>query len=161
VTLRPTTWRLLVALAAVAAALGWATARLIDAFADRSISVPITMPVVMALLALATALWARGTRARLAGRPGTRPMDPIVAARSAALAMAASRAGALVAGFYSGVLVELVPRFDIPGVRERGVVAIATVVMAVLLAAAGLWLERICRLPDDRPPSAADEDESV
>ncbi len=160
-TLRPTTWRLLVGIAAVAAALGWATARLVDAFADRSLSVPITMPVVMALLALTTALWARGTRARLAGRPGTRPMDPIVAARSAALAMAASRAGALVAGFYAGVLVELVPRFEIPGVRERGVIAIATVVMAVLLALAGLWLERICRLPDDQAPSVSDDPESV
>ena len=160
-SLRPTTWRLLVAIAAIAAALGWATARLVDAFADRSLSVPITMPVVMALLALTTALWARGTRARLAGRPGTKPMDPIVAARSAALAMAASRAGALVAGFYAGVLVDLVPRFDVPGVRERGVIAIATVVMAVLLALAGLWLERICRLPDYQAPSASDEDESV
>ncbi len=160
-SLRPTTWKLLLAIAAIAAALGWATARLVDAFADRSLSVPITMPVVMALLALTTALWARGTRARLAGRPGTKPMDPIVAARSAALAMAASRAGALVAGFYAGVLVDLVPRFDVPGVRERGVIAIATVVMAVLLALAGLWLERICRLPDDQAPSASDEDESV
>jgi len=147
-----------VAIAAIAAALGWATARLVDAFADRSLSVPITMPVVMALLALTTALWARGTRARLAGRPGTKPMDPIVAARSAALAMAASRAGALVAGFYAGVLVDLVPRFDVPGVRERGVIAIATVVMAVLLALAGLWLERICRIPpsdDDGADPAA------
>ncbi|MFN8148746.1 MAG: DUF3180 domain-containing protein [Candidatus Nanopelagicales bacterium] len=160
-TIRPTSWKLLVALAALAAALGWATAHLVDAFADRSISVPITMPVVMALLALATALWARGTRARLAGRPGTRPMEPLVAARSAALGLAASRAGALVAGFYAGVLVELVPRFDVPGVRERGIIAIATVVMAVLLALAGLWLERVCRLPEDRTPDEDDDDLSV
>jgi len=33
--------------------------------------------------------------------------------------------------------------------------------MAVLLALAGLWLERICRLPDDQAPSASDEEESV
>jgi hypothetical protein len=161
VSLRPTTWRLLVALAAIAAALGWAANRLVDAFAERSLSVPITMPVAMALLALTTALWARGTRARLSGKPGTRPMDPLVAARSAALAMAASRVGAIVAGFYAGVLVDLVPRFDVPGVRERGVVAIATVVMAVLLALAGLWLERICRLPDDPAPSEDDETSNV
>lgn len=160
-SLRPTTWRLLVALAAIAAAIGWAANRLFDAFADRSLSVPITMPLVMAVLALATALWARGTRARLAGRPGTKPMDPLVAARSAALAMAASRVGAIVAGFYAGVLIDLLPRFDVPGVRERGVIAIATVVMAVLLVLAGLWLERICRLPDDQAPSASDDDESV
>lgn len=156
-SLRPTTWRLLVALAAIAAALGWAANRLVEAFAERSLSVPITMPVVMALLALTTALWARGTRARLAGRPGTRPMEPIVAARSAALAMAASRVGAIVAGFYAGVLIDLVPRFDVPGVRERGTIAIATVVMAVLLALAGLWLERICRLPEEPPPSEDDD----
>lgn len=158
--LRPTRPRLLVALAAISAALGWATARLVDAFAERSLSVPITMPVVMALLALATALWARGTRARLAGRPGTRPMDPIVAARSAALAMAASRAGAIVAGFYVGAAIALAPGWDVAGVRERVITALVTVVMAVLLAVAGLWLEHICRLPDE-PPPADDDDGSV
>ena len=159
--LRPTGPRLLVALAALAAAVGWAVARLVDAFAERSLSVPITMPVVMALLALATALWARGTRARLAHRPGTKPMEPIVAARTAALAMAASRAGAIVAGFYVGVAIELSGGWDVPGVRERVIIAAVTVVMAVLLAAAGLWLECICRLPDEPPPADDDAVRSI
>ncbi|HET7900897.1 MAG TPA: DUF3180 domain-containing protein [Candidatus Nanopelagicales bacterium] len=159
--LRPTRPWLLVALAALAAAVGFAASQLVSAFTDRSLSVPFTMPVVMALLALATALWARGTRARLARRPGTRPMEPIVAARSAALAMAASRVGAVVAGFYVGVALDLLSGWDVPGVRERVITAAVTVVMGVLLVLAGLWLERICRLPDDPLPPEDDEDPTV
>jgi hypothetical protein len=149
VKLRPTRPRLLAGLAVLAAAVGWGIAQLVDTFADRSISVPITMPVVMGLLALALVLWARGTRNRLSARPGTRPIDPIVAARSAALAMAASRTGALVAGFYVGVAFALAPGWEAGSVRGRVVTAVVTVAAAVLVVLAALMLERICRLPDD------------
>jgi hypothetical protein len=145
----PTRPRLLVALVVVAAAVGWGVVTLVDAFADSSLPVPWTAPVVMVVLAVALALWARGTRARLAGRPGTTPMDPLVAARSAALAMAASRTGALVAGFYAGVAVALVPSWEVAYVRERVVISILTVVGAGLVVAAALWLEHVCRVPPD------------
>jgi len=145
----PTRIRLLLALAAVAAAVGWGLARLVDAYAGRSLPVPWTAPVAMAVLAVTVALWARGTRDRLARKPGTKPLEPLVAARSAALAMAASRTGALVAGFYAGVAAELVPAWDVPYVRERILVSLLTVLGGVLVAAAALWLERVCRLPPD------------
>lgn len=160
-SMRPTSWRSLVALAVLAAAVGWAATRLVDHFADRTIPVPVTMPVVMTVLALALALWARGTKARLAGRSGTRPLDPIVAARSAALAMAASRTGALVCGFYAGVVLALLPDWGYESARQRGVVAIAASVTALLVVAAGLWLERVCRLPDDPAPADDYDDGSV
>jgi hypothetical protein len=149
--MRPTRPRLLVALVVLSAAVGWGAARLVDAYADRSLSVPWTAALVMFLLALALALWARGTRARLAGRPGTKPMDPLVAARSAALAMAASRTGAIVAGFYSGVAIGLAPGWAVAYVRERIIIAVVTVLLAGLVVAAGLWLERVCRVPPDAP----------
>lgn len=152
--MRPTRARLLVALGVVAAAVGWAVTTLVDAFADRTLPVPWTAAVVMLVLAVALALWARGTRARLAGRPGTTPMDPLVAARSAALAMAASRTGALVAGFYAGVAVALAPSWDVGTVRGRIVVAALTVVGAGLVVAAALWLEHVCRVP----PGPSDDD---
>jgi hypothetical protein len=161
VNLRPTRPRLLVALAVLAGAVGWAVARLVDTFANRTLPVPWTAPVVMAVLALTLALWARGTRARLAHKPGTKPMDPLVAARSAALAMAASRTGAIVAGFYTGVAISLAPGWDVAGVRDRTLVAVVTVGMAVLVILAGLWLERVCRLPDDQVPRSDDDDENV
>ena len=158
-TMQPTRLRLLVALAVLAGAVGWAAAKLVDAYANRTLPVPWTMAVAMAMLALALALWARGTKARLSGREGTKPMDPIVAARTAALALAGSRTGALVAGFYLGVGIALVPDWSVPSVRDRIVVALVTVGFAVLVVAAAIWLERICRIPpDDAPRDASDDD---
>jgi hypothetical protein len=156
----PTRPRTLVTLAVLAAAVGWAAVRVVDALADRSLSVPWTMPVAMLLLAIALALWARGTRNRLAGKPGTTPMDPILAARSAALAMAASRVGALVVGFYTGVGIALVPGWAIPGIRERVITAGLTVAAALLVVLAALWLERVCRIKDDEAPRSDDDDDS-
>jgi hypothetical protein len=145
----PTRARLLVAILVISAAVGWGAATLVDAYADRSLPVPWTAALVMFLLALALALWARGTRARLAHAPGTKPMDPLVAARSAALAMAASRTGAIVAGFYAGAAIAFAPSWDVSAARERIVIALVTVVGAGLVVAAALWLERVCRVPPD------------
>jgi len=145
----PTRPRLLAALVVLSAAVGWGVVRLVDAYLDRSLPVPWTAALVMLVLAIALALWARGTRARLAGRPGTKPMDPLVAARSAALAMAASRTGAIVAGFYAGVTVGLLPGWSVAYVRDRVVVSAVTVLTASLVVAAALWLERVCRVPPD------------
>lgn len=145
----PTRLRLLVVVALVAGVLGWAVTTLVDAYAGRSLPVPWTAPVVMALLALALVLWARGTRARLARRPGTRPMEPLVAARTAALAMAGSRVGAAVAGFYLGVALALSGSWSVAYVRELILLSLATSLASVGVVAASLWLERILRLPPD------------
>jgi uncharacterized membrane protein YoaK (UPF0700 family) len=160
-TMEPTRWRLLLALAVLAAAVGWAAVKLVDAYANRTLPVPWTMAVAMAMLALALALWARGTRARLSGRTGTKPMDPIVAARTAALALAGSRTGALVAGFYVGVGVALVPDWSVSTVRDRIITSLVTVVCAVLVILAALWLERICRIPPDDDPRDASEPDTL
>lgn len=145
----PTRLRLLVAVAVVSAAVGWAVARLVDAWGSTSLAVPWTAPAVLVVLALAIGLWARGTRDRLAHKPGTRPMEPIVAARSAALAMAASRAGAVVAGFYVGVGVSFIPMWSVAYARERILISGIAAASAVLVVLAALWLERVCRLPPD------------
>jgi 4-amino-4-deoxy-L-arabinose transferase-like glycosyltransferase len=150
----PTRPRLLVALVALAAVVGWGITRLWDAFANRSLPVPWTVPLVMLLLAIALALWARGTRARLARKPGTTPMDPLVAARSAALAMAGSRTGALVGGFYLGVAIGLAPGWDVAFVRERVIISLLTALTSGLVVASALWLERVCRIP---PSSDGDD----
>jgi hypothetical protein len=150
----PTRPRLLVVLAVIGAVAGWALTRLVDAYAGRSLPVPWTAPVVMALLALALVLWARGTRARLGRRPGTKPMEPLLAARTAALAMAGSRTGSVVAGFYVGVAIALSGSWDVPYVRELVLLALATVATSGAVVAASLWLERVCRIP----PGAVDDE---
>jgi hypothetical protein len=152
---RPTTWRLLAAVAVLSAVAGWAVTRLVDAFAGRALVVPWSLPVVMLGLAGVLALWTRSVRARLARRPGTEPVPPLLAARTAALALAGSRTGALVGGFFLGVLVGLAPGRESEYVRSLLLAAALTVVGSALLVLVSLWLERVCRLPDPPPGEGA------
>ena len=61
-------------------------------------ALPRTPVISVAIVALVEARARPGVRARLAGRPGTKPIMPITVARFAALARASSIAGAVVAG---------------------------------------------------------------
>jgi hypothetical protein len=147
-----------VILAVLGAVGGWVATALVDAFAGRSFPVPLTVPALMLVLALSVFLWARGTRARLEKRPGTKPMPPVLALRTAALALAVSRAGSVVGGFYLGVAVALSPSWGIAYVRGLIIAALVAAIGSGLLVAAGLWLERICRIPpsdDDGADRAA------
>ena len=85
-------------------------------------------------------------------------MPPLLALRTAALALAVSRAGSVVGGFYLGVAVALSPSWDIAYVRGLIIAALVAAIGSGLLVAAGLWLERICRIPpsdDDGADPAA------
>lgn len=79
-------------------------------------------------------------------------MDPLVAARTVVLAKAAAYGGAVLAGWYAGQGLALLP--DLVGVRRtRFVVAGICVLAAVALAGSGLLVQRWCRVPpsdDDR-----------
>jgi Protein of unknown function (DUF3180) len=100
---------------------------------------------------------AQNTAARVQRRPGALPVDVLAVARYAALAKASSLAGALFGGFSAGLLAWLAleptkaARDDVPA-------AIGGVAAAAVLIAAGLWLERSCRVPDQ--PDRKDEDDS-
>ena len=92
-------------------------------------------------------------RGRIERRPGAGVLDPIMAARSVALAKASSLGGAVVVGVWTGALAYLLPRRselaaaaqDVPG-------AVVGLVSAVLLVVAALVLERTCRTPEDPDP---------
>lgn len=149
----PTRIRTLVGLAVVAAALGWGLVHVVDSWTGRLLPVPWLAAAAMWLLAGATLYWAVASRPRLEVRPGAKPMPPVVAARTAALSLAASRGGALVAGFYAGVAVAMVPSIAIPTGGATFWSATFASLGALVLVLAALWLERICRLPigpDDR-----------
>lgn len=144
----PTRPRTLIILAVVATAVGWGATRIVDSVVGRFFPVPWSVPALMLLLAAAVALWARGTRDRLRRKPGTTPMPPLVAARTSALALATSRAGAVVGGFYLGVALGLAPYWTANDAsRTLAVAALLTALASGLLVAAGLWLERVCRIP--------------
>lgn len=112
------------------------------------------LPLSLALLALAEAIAGAQLRARIRRRPGTRPVHPIVAARSVALAKASSLVGALMLGLWGGLLAYVLPKLDFlaaagSDARTAGV----GIGASVALVAAALWLEWCCRAPtapDDR-----------
>ncbi len=156
--MEPTRIRLLIGIAVITAAVGWGLVQIVGAWSGRLVAVPWLAAGSLWLVAGAVAFWAWSSRPRLQGRPGTKPMDPIVAARSAALAMAASRIGALVAGLYGGIAIAMIGSLTTEsGLRTFWAATVATV-GAVALTAAALWLEHVCRLPagpDDLPPTGS------
>lgn len=83
-----------------------------------------------------------------------KPLEPIVAARTVALAFAASRAGAYVVGWYAGVSVGYFGHLAADDVRLRLAYAGATVISATALVVVAVWLERSCKLPP--PPSSVE-----
>lgn len=154
--MRPTRVWSLVAIAAIAAALGWGLVQIIDAWLGRLLPVPWLAAAALWLVAGAVLYWAVTTRPRLQGRPGAKPMPPLVAARTAALAMAASRIGALVAGFYAGVAGGISSSIGTPTGASTFWSASMASLGAVVLVIAALWLEHICRLPVGPPDDFTD-----
>lgn len=111
------------------------------------------LPLSLVLLALAEVIAAGQLRARIQRRPGAPPVQPLVAARSLALAKASAVVGAVTAGVWGGLLVYVLPRLDFlaaagADARTGGVGVIA----ALTLVAAALWLEHSCRTP--APPDS-------
>lgn len=151
----PTRVWLLVALAAIAAAVGWGFVQIVDAWLGRLVPVPWLAAAALWLMAGALLYWTIASRPRLRRQPGTKPMPAVVAARSAALAMAASRIGSLVAGFYAGVAVGMIPSMGTPSGAATFWSASAASLGALVLVVAGMWLEHVCRLPVGPPDDFA------
>ena len=118
---------------------------------------PPTAALSTFVLAAAEAYAAPSIRNRLAGKPRTKPIMPIVVARTAALAKASSALAALLAGAWAGVGTYVLPRLETPTPRRDFGTALLGLGAALVLAAAALWLENVCRVktppPGDPPPA--------
>ena len=138
----------LAVLAILASAIGWSLAQLWPMWLEQGIPVPTGSAVAMVLVTISLLVWTLMTRARL--KPGSQAprMHPLVAARTAALAMSASRVGSLVLGFYLGVALSSVASEDSPAANSRIIICAITATTSLLTAIIALWLERICRLPE-------------
>lgn len=133
----------------LAAAVGFAAVGLWETAFARTLPVPLMASVTLFALAVAIFMWALLIRPRLLHKEGTKPLSPFTAARTAAFAMAASRTGALVAGFYLGAALGFSAKLYIPIAKDRLWLALAAAGSAILVVLAALWLEYICRLPLD------------
>jgi hypothetical protein len=114
-------------------------------------------PLSLLLLALVEAYTAYTTRARLAGRPGTRPIHPLTVARVAVLAKATSPVAALATGAYAG-FVAYVVQIEGPDVSHDLRTGVAGLVCSLALGVTALLLERVCRV---QPPTDDNGDEEA
>jgi hypothetical protein len=95
-------------------------------------------------------------RIHLKGASGRNRLEPVVAARSAALALSSSRVGSIALGFYGGVLLLNALTLDTEASHRCVRITSATVVASFVVLVVGLWLERICRLPNNLDKAATD-----
>lgn len=106
------------------------------------------VPLSLGVLAVVEAIAGTHLRARIRRRPGTRPVDPLVAARLLALAKASSLVGAGMTGVWAGLLIYVASRLDFLAAATGDTITSSVGVgCSAGLAAAALWLEYCCRTP--------------
>jgi hypothetical protein len=149
--MKPTTWRLLVAIALVSGVISWAVLRVWTNGRGALPEVPWPTAVVIALFGLSVLFSALRLRPRILRREGHRPVEPMVSARFGVLSLASSRAGALFIGVYGGFLAIALTDLTIDYRRHIAIVSGLCVLSAGVLVAAGLVLERVCRVPPPDP----------
>lgn len=141
---------MLLALAAVV----WGALRIAETRGATLPTLAWSAPALVVLLAVVVLVTVIALRSRL--RAGRRP-DPLGMARMVVLGKASAHVGPIVGGFYLGYLLLLVPRLEVVDRRERALLCLGALLACVLLSAAGLLLERTCRVrggDDDDVPAA-------
>lgn len=151
--------RTLAGVFAVAVVLSWALARLLDRFGTLP-GVPTAAPIVLAAIAavlLATALSLRSRlKAQRERQPGAKGVEPMMAARAVVFGQASALVASLVSGMYGGTGVFLLlSEIDAPARQEQALNAGLSVLAGAALVAAAIYLQRVCRLPDDGDDPAA------
>ncbi|RII12454.1 hypothetical protein DSC45_25240 [Streptomyces sp. YIM 130001] len=144
--------RTLIGLFLAAGVISWAGARLWDSLGELP-SIPFAAPIVLAAIAavlLATALSFRSRlRAQRERRPGAKGVEPLMAARALVFGQASALVASLVCGVYGGVGVFLLSRLEVPARRDQAIYAGFSVLAGVAVVVVALFLERICKLPED------------
>ncbi|WP_052866014.1 DUF3180 domain-containing protein [Streptomyces niger] len=151
--------KVLVGLFVVAGVLAWAGARLWDALGSLP-SVPLAAPIVLALIAAVLAATALSLRSRLKAQrdrvPGAKGVEPMMAARAVLFGQASALVAALVSGLYGGVAVFLLTSGSAGlGRTDETVYAGLSVLAGIAVVAAAVFLERVCKLPDDDDEAGA------
>jgi hypothetical protein len=143
-------WSLL-AIAAVSAAVAWIVVKF--TFSNLA-PLPWTAVPALILLAIGEFLFGRNLGPRLHGQPGTKPIQPMAVPRVVALAKASSAAGAAIGGLALGFLIYTLPSLGKPVPGHDALASAVTMLAAIALVLAALYLERACRAPE--PPDDSD-----
>jgi len=104
------------------------------------------IPVVL-LMAFGEAYSGWMTRLRLARKGDTKPVEPLVVARLAALAKATAYTGAVFGGLYAGVALHTMTLLEQETPRREFFIATGSFLSFVALIGAALFLEHSCRVP--------------
>ncbi|MCB4208898.1 DUF3180 domain-containing protein [Arthrobacter sp. UM1] len=137
----------LVAFAFVAGILGWIANALAANAGFPSVRFPwsalVTMGVMCAVsLGFGFAVWrSRTGRAR-------QPIDPLVAARTLVLGQACAHAGALIAGWHTGVLAGLGRSLG-EGGSDSVNACVSVIVGGLIMIGVGIAVEFFCRIPPE------------
>jgi Protein of unknown function (DUF3180) len=111
---------------------------------------PVFAGATLGVLGIAEAVGGNMLRARIRRRPGTQPVQPLVAARAVLVAKASSLAGAIMTGVWGGLLAHVLPLAgDVTAAGSDSLAGAVGIVCALGLVGGALWLEHCCRTPDD------------
>jgi hypothetical protein len=108
---------------------------------------PWTAVPTLLLLALGEAATGFNVRARIQRKPDTKPVEPLVVVRMAALGKASAHAAAVLVGVFGGFVGYLGSSLDKPTPRSDFFVSVGTFLAALALVGAALFLEYACRVP--------------
>ncbi|MFJ5233362.1 DUF3180 domain-containing protein [Kitasatospora sp. NPDC088391] len=150
--MKPLRLRLLLGITGITGLLSWGASRLWDTLGTLP-SVPRYAPYVLAavavvLLAVTLSLRSRLKAARERQRDAKR-VDPLHAARALVLGQASALVSAVVTGIYAGTGAFLLGQLDNAARRSQAQTALFAVLAGAAVIAVGLWLQHVCRLPDD------------
>ncbi|GAA0579686.1 DUF3180 domain-containing protein [Kribbella sandramycini] len=151
-SVRPTSRRLLVAIAVLCTAIGFTMVRAIEAGGGVAPAVSWLTLIAWAFLAALLLAAARNTHQRVQVR-----RERIEASRAVFLLLigkASAFVGALCTGVYAGFALSFLRGVSASGPRNRVIMAGLAAVISVLVVTAGLLLERACRIPEDPDQTA-------
>ncbi|WP_431894463.1 DUF3180 domain-containing protein [Nonomuraea sp. bgisy101] len=144
--MKPTRPAVLVGVLVVVALVSWLIVR--QFYASLPL-VPWTAIPTVLLLAVGELYSGWMTRARIARKPDTKPVEPLAVARLAALAKASAYAGAVFAGIFAGFSLTTVQLLTRETPRAEFFVATGSFLSFVVLIVAALYLENSCRVPKE------------
>lgn len=155
-SLKPTQWSFLIGLILLGASFGWSISLLWPTWFYMNFFVPWYTALAVWLIFVSMLTWALMFRYRMKPENLEHRVHPIVAARTAAAALASSRIGSIIAGVYAGIMIYDFRNYSNAVSAEQTKICGMTALPGLLLVILAMWLENMCRLPESPPDSQQD-----
>ncbi len=137
----------LVGIWASSAAVSWLVLMLAEGYGKYLPTVPWLADLMLIILIVVVLRFGWRVRSYLNGRQPN--LDALVAARTLSLAQSAAWGGVLLGGWYAGQVLVTMGDWGIEPRRSTAIAALIAMGLALALSAAGIIVERWCRLSGD------------